>query len=62
MGTEPEHDRTDEPKAHGLGGFAEASSIQPGTAETEEESDSDVPTAPADPGDAPAPNGPLNPA
>ncbi len=62
MRSEPEPDLTDEPRSEGLGGFGEAGSIQPGVADEKTKPGPDVPTAPADPNDAPAPNGPLNPA
>jgi hypothetical protein len=62
MRSESEPDLTDEPKSDGLGGFGEAATIQPGVADEQAEAGTDVPSAPADPADAPAPNGPLNPA
>jgi hypothetical protein len=54
---------TDEPASEGLGGFAEAGTIEPDVADQlERRLDRDVPTAPANPADTPAGNGPLNPA
>ncbi len=62
MATEPDQDLTDERSDAGLGGFAEAGSIEPGVDDEQRPRRADPPTAPASPSDEPASNGPLNPA
>ena len=62
MQTESKTDLTTEPRGAGLGGFGEAGTIEPGVEDESRERDDKTPTAPSDPTDEPAPNGPLNPA
>jgi hypothetical protein len=58
--TEQERDLTEKADT-GLGGFEEAGTIEPDVADKADR-EPDVPRAPADPTDEPAPRGPLNPA